>query len=166
MEKVKLSLNPSKEKRLPSNLEAEQALIGSVLVNNDIIDEISTVINNQKFFDPFHRKIYETIEKLNNKGMIANPITLKNYFENENSLSEVGGVDYLIKLTRFSSSAKQAVDYAKLIHEMYVKRELISISDNISGDSLNDTLEKTGENIIEEAEQSLYQLAERGNSSQ
>ena len=166
MEKVKLSLSPSKEKRLPSNLEAEQALIGSVLVNNDIIDEISTIINNQKFFDPFHRKIYETIENLNNKGMIANPITLKNYFENENSLSEVGGVDYLIKLTRFSSSAKQAVDYAKLIHEMYVKRELISISDNISGDSQNDTLEKTGENIIEEAEQSLYQLAERGNFSQ
>ena len=166
MEKIKLSINPSNEKKMPSNLEAEQALIGSVLVNNDIIDEISTIINSLKFFDPFHRKIYETIENLNSKGMIANPITLKNYFENDNSLSDVGGVDYLIKLTRFSSSSKQAIDYAKLIHEMYVKRELISISDNISGDSQDDTLDKTGENIIEEAEQSLYQLAERGNFSQ
>ena len=166
MENVKLAVSKNNEKKLPSNLEAEQALIGSVLVNNDIIDEISNIINSQKFFDPSHRKIYETIESLNNKGMIANPITLKNYFENDNSLNDVGGVDYLVKLTRFSSSSRQAIDYAKLIHEMYVKRELINISDNISEQSLDDELEKTGENIIEDAEQSLYQLAERGNFSQ
>ena len=61
----------------PSNLEAEQALIGSILVNNDIIDEISTIVNSNIFYDPAHIKIYEVIESLNNKGMIANPITLK-----------------------------------------------------------------------------------------
>ena len=72
--------------------------------------------------------------------MIANPITLKNYFENDSGLSEVGGVDYLVKLTRFSSSVRQAIDYAKVIHEMYIKRELISISENISEDSINDFL--------------------------
>ena len=166
MENVKLSISNTEEKKLPSNIEAEQSLIGSVLVNNDIIDEISNIINSQKFFDPSHRKIYETIENLNNKGMIANPITLKNYFENDSSLTDVGGVDYLVKLTRFSSTSRQAIDYAKLIHEMYVKRELISISDNISEQSLDDEIDKTGENIIEDAEQSLYQLAERGNFSQ
>ena len=166
MEKIKLNINKLEEKKLPSNLEAEQALIGSVLVNNDIIDEISNIVNAAKFFDPIHRKIFEVIESLNNKGMIANPITLKNYFENEAGLSEVGGVDYLIKLTRFSSSVRQAIDYAKVIHEMYIKRELISISENISEDSINDLVEKTGENIIEDAEQSLFQLAERGNFSQ
>ena len=166
MEKIKLNINKLEEKKLPSNLEAEQALIGSVLVNNDIIDEISNIVNATKFFDPIHRKIFEVIESLNNKGMIANPITLKNYFENEAGLSEVGGVDYLIKLTRFSSSVRQAIDYAKVIHEMYIKRELISISENISEDSINDLVEKTGENIIEDAEQSLFQLAERGNFSQ
>jgi len=166
VEKIKLNINKLEEKKLPSNLEAEQALIGSVLVNNDIIDEISNIVNATKFFDPIHRKIFEVIESLNNKGMIANPITLKNYFENEAGLSEVGGVDYLIKLTRFSSSVRQAIDYAKVIHEMYIKRELISISENISEDSINDLVEKTGENIIEDAEQSLFQLAERGNFSQ
>ncbi len=166
MENIKLNIKNSKEVKLPSNLEAEQVLIGSVLVNNDIIDEISTIINSTKFFDPIHKKIYEVIETLNNKGMIANPITLKNYFENNKGLSEVGGVDYLIKLTRFSSSIKQAIDYAKIIHEMYVKRELVGISEKISEDSHDDELEKTGENIIEEAEQSLFQLAERGNFSQ
>ena len=166
MENIQLSINKFKEKKLPSNLEAEQALIGSVLVNNDIIDEISNIVSSSKFFDPVHSKIYEVIETLNNKGMIANPITLKNHFENNSGLVDVGGVDYLIKLTRFSASSRQAVDYAKLIHEMYVKRELIIISDNMSEESQDESLDKSGENIIEDAEQSLYQLAERGNFSQ
>jgi replicative DNA helicase len=166
MEKIQLNINTSKSKTLPSNIEAEQALIGSVLVNNDIIDEISNIVNASKFFDPIHRRIYEAIENLNNKGMIANPITLKNYFDSDAGLNEVGGVDYLVKLTRFSSSNRQAMDYSKLIHEMYVKRELITISENISEESQDEDLDKTGENIIEEAEQSLFQLAERGNFSQ
>ena len=165
MQNINLNLNNSTEKKLPSNLEAEQALIGSVLVNNEIIDEISTIVNSAKFFDPIHRKIYEVIESLNNKGMIANPITLKNFFENDGGLSEVGGVDYLVKLTRFSSSTRQSIDYAKLIHEMYVRRELIQISENVTHDAQDEEIDKTGENIIEDAEQSLYQLAERGNFS-
>ena len=81
-------------------------MIGSILVNNDIIDEISTIINSSIFYDPAHVKIYEVIENLNNKGMIANPITLKNYFEKDNMLEEVGGTEYLVKLTRFSGSVK------------------------------------------------------------
>jgi len=166
MEKVKLSINHTEENKLPSNIEAEQSLIGSVLVNNDIIDEISNIVNAGKFFDPIHKKIYEVVENLNNKGMIANPITLKNYFENDSGLSEVGGVDYLVKLTRFSSSIKQAIDYAKIIHEMYVKRELIFISDEIEDQAKDEQIEKTGENIIEGAEKSLFDLAERGNFSQ
>jgi replicative DNA helicase len=166
MEKPKLSLTSTEENKLPSNIEAEQSLIGSVLVNNDIIDEISNIVNAGKFFDPVHRKIYEVIENLNNKGMIANPITLKNFFENDSGLSEVGGVDYLVKLTRFSSSIKQAIDYSKIIHEMYVKRELIFISDGIEDQAKDEQAEKTGENIIEDAEKSLFDLAERGNFSQ
>ena len=76
--------------------------------------------------------------------MIANPITLKNYFETNNSLTEVGGVDYLVKLTRFSSSTKQSIDYAKIIHEKFVRRELLQISQNLSEDSMDDTTEKSG----------------------
>ena len=72
--------NNNLDNKQPSNLEAEQALLGSILVNNDIIDEISTLINPNIFYDPAHVKIYEVIENLNNKGMIANPITLKKFF--------------------------------------------------------------------------------------
>ena len=166
MEKIKLNIHSNDALSLPSNIEAEQALIGSILVNNDIIDEVANIINSQKFFDPIHRKIYEIIESLNSKGMIANPITLKNFFENENGLSDVGGVDYLIKLTRFSSSTKQAIDYAKIVHEMFVKRELIDISNDISDQSKDENIDKSGENIIEDAEKQLFDLAERGNFSQ
>ena len=151
----------------PSNLEAEQALLGSILVNNDIIDEISTIINSATFYDPAHIKIFEVIESLNSKGMIANPITLKNFFEKDNMLDEVGGTEYLIKLTRFSGSAKQAIDYAKIIHEMYLRRELIQISDKLSNDTLNaSSSEQNAENIIEDTEKSLFDLAERGTFSQ
>ena len=155
------------DNKQPSNIEAEQALIGSVLVNNDIIDEISSIISSSTFYDPAHTKIYEVIETLNNKGMIANPITLKNFFEKDNMLDEVGGTEYLVKLTRFSSSTKQAVDYAKIIHEMFLRRELVLISDKLSTDTLNaNDQEQNAEDIIESAEKSLFDLAERGSFSQ
>ena len=78
MEKISLSKNINDKQ--PSNLEAEQALIGSILVNNDIIDEISTIINSSIFYDPAHIKIYEVIENLNNKGMIAESYHFKKFF--------------------------------------------------------------------------------------
>ncbi len=165
MEEIKLK-NKNKNTQ-PSNLEAEQALLGSVLVNNDIIDEISTLIKPHIFYDPGHIKIYEVIESLNNKGMIANPITLKNFFEKDGMLNEVGGTEYLVKLTRFSGSIKQAIDYAKIIHEMYLRRELVKISDQLSSDTLNaNSQEQNAENIIESTEKSLFDLAERGSFSQ
>ena len=166
MEKILSEATNLKEKKLPSNIEAEQALLGSVLVNNDIIDEISNFISFPKFFDPIHRKIYQVIEILNGKGMIANPITLKNHFESDNSLNEVGGVEYLVKLTRFSSSLKQSIDYAKIIHDMFLRRELIEISTNLLNESEDDDISVSSENIIETAEKSLFDLAERGNFSQ
>ena len=161
------SFKSNNENKQPSNLEAEQALLGSILVNNDIIDEISSFINPQTFYDPSHIKIFEVIESLNNKGMIANPITLKNFFEKENILEEVGGTEYLVKLTRFSGSVKQANDYAKIIQEMYLRRELIKISDKLNSDTLNaNSQEQNAESIIEGTEKSLFDLAERGSFSQ
>ena len=166
MKEIK-TLQKKQENKQPSNIEAEQALLGSVLVNNDIIDEISTIVNSGIFYDPAHIKIYEVIENLNNKGMIANPITLKNYFEKDNMLEDVGGTEYLVKLTRFSASTKQAIDYAKIIHEMYLRRELVLISDKLSSETLNsNTYESPAEKIIEGTEKSLFDLAERGSFSQ
>ena len=166
MKEIK-SIDNKIESKQPANIEAEQALLGSVLVNNDIIDEISSTIKPEIFYDPAHIKIYEVILNLNNKGMIANPITLKNFFEKDEMLNDVGGTEYLVKLTRFSGSSKQAQDYAKIIHEMYLRRELILISNKLSSDTLNVTSqEENAEGIIENTEKSLFNLAERGSFSQ
>ena len=114
----KLNLVKSTFDELPNNIEAEQAVLGSVLISNEIFDEINTIISNINFFDPMHQKIFSAIENLIYKGMLANPITLKNYFENNEGLKELGGQEYLIKITKFATSVKQAVDYANIVQEM------------------------------------------------
>ena len=151
------------EKKMPCNIEAEQAVIGSILISNDIYDEISPIIDAQKFFDPIHVKIFHTIEILISKGHLANPITLKNYFENNEGLKELGGHDYLIKITKLATSIKQAVDYANIVQEMHVRRELIKISESVLYQASSNTeIETSGEEMIQNTEKSLFDLAERG----
>ena len=157
----------NQEKKMPCNIEAEQAVIGSILVSNDIYDEISPILNPRKFFDPVHVKLYETIEKLISKGLLANPITLKNHFENNEGLKELGGQEYLIKITKFSTSVKQAIDYANIVQEMHVRRELIKISQSVLDEaSTNADVSTSGVEIIQNAEKSLFDLAERGHFNQ
>jgi len=155
------------QKQMPCNIEAEQAVIGSILVSNDIYDEISPIIDSNKFFDPIHAKIFETIENLISKGLLANPITLKNYFENNEGLKELGGQEYLIKITKFSTSSKQAIDYANIVQEMHVRRELIKISESVLHQASNSNeISTSGEEMIQQAEKSLFDLAERGHFNQ
>ena len=155
-----LSIVKDQFKELPNNIEAEQAVIGSILVSNDIFDEISTIISNINFYDPMHQKIYEAIESLVYKGMLANPITLKNYFEDEKD--DLNVPEYLVKITKFSTSVRQTVEYSKIIYDMFVRRELIKISENtIDTAKLND-LNVSGQNIIENSERLLFDLAENG----
>ena len=147
-------------KELPNNIEAEQAVLGSILLTNEIFDEVNTIISNKNFYDPMHQKIFAAIENLIFKGMLANPITLKNYFENEKD--EINVPEYLVKVTKFSSSTRQAIEYSKIIYDMFVKRELIKISENtIYTAKLND-LDLNGRSIIENSEKLLFNLAEKG----
>tara|TARA_B100002051_G_scaffold100165_1_gene95638 strand:+ start:71 stop:1486 length:1416 start_codon:yes stop_codon:yes gene_type:complete len=152
---VKNNLN-----ELPNNIEAEQAVIGSILLNNEIFDEISIILSSKNFYDPFHIKIYGAVEKLIYGGMLANPITLKNHFENQKDVLNIP--DYLINITKFSTSTRQALEYSKLIYDLYVKRELIKISENIIDSAKLNDLDQDGQKIIENFEKSLFDLAEKG----
>ena len=96
-------------KELPNNIEAEQAVIGSILVQNETFDEINTIVSSVNFYDPMHQSIFSAIESLIYKGMLANPITLKNYFENEKD--ELNVPEYLVKVTKFSTPPRQAIEY-------------------------------------------------------
>tara|TARA_B100001057_G_scaffold249686_1_gene249986 strand:+ start:760 stop:2178 length:1419 start_codon:yes stop_codon:yes gene_type:complete len=155
-----LSIVQNKYKELPNNIEAEQAVIGSILVTNEIFDELNTIISSANFYDPMHQKIFGAIENLIYKGLLANPITLKNYFEDEKD--DLNVPEYLVKITKFSTSTRQATEYSKIIYDMYVRRELIKISEQtIDTAKLND-LNTSGQNIIENSERLLFDLAEKG----
>ena len=147
-------------KELPNNIEAEQAVIGSILVSNDIFDEINTIISNINFYDPMHQRIFEAIEILIFKGMLANPITLKNYFDDEND--DLNIPEYLVKITKFSTSVRQAIEYSKIIYDMFVRRELIKISEQTIDNAKLNELENNGQTIIENSERLLFDLAEKG----
>ena len=155
-----LSIVKENFKELPNNIEAEQSVIGSILVTNEIFDEINTIVSNVNFYDPMHQKIFNAIESMIYKGMLANPITLKNYFENEKD--ELNVPEYLVKITKFSTSARQAIEYSKIIYDMFVRRELIKISEQIIDNAKENDLENSGQNIIENSEKLLYDLAEKG----
>ena len=161
----KLDLVRSHSTELPNNIEAEQSVIGSILVSNDILDDVSPIINYTKFYDPIHQKIFLAIENLISKGMLANPITLKNYFENDKNLIELEGHEYLVKITKFSTSLRQAIEYAKIIYDMHVRRELIKISETTIDNASNKNIDLPGEKIIEDSEKLLFDLAERGSFS-
>ncbi len=158
-----INIIKNQENQLPNNIEAEQSLIGSILLNNEMFDEISLIVSNKNFFDPMHQKIFSAIEKLIYGGMLANPITLKNYFENQKD--ELNIPDYLVKITKFSASSRQAYEYARLIYDLFVKRELIKISENIIDTAKLNELDNDGQSIIEDFEKSLFDLAEKGSFS-
>ena len=102
-----LNLVKNKLEELPNNIEAEQSVIGSILLSNEIFDEINILISSKNFYDPMHQKIYGAIESLIYKGLLANPITLKNHFENEKD--EIDIPEYLVKITKFSTSSRQSI---------------------------------------------------------
>ncbi len=158
-----VNLLKNQANQLPNNIEAEQSLIGSILLNNEMFDEISLIVSNKNFYDPMHQKIFSAIEKLIYGGMLANPITLKNYFENQKD--ELNIPDYLVKITKFSASSRQAYEYARLIYDLFVKRELIKISENIIDIAKLNELDSDGQSIIENFEKSLFDLAEKGSFS-
>ena len=145
---------------LPNNIEAEQSVIGTILVSNEIFDEINTIISSKNFYDPMHQKIFAAIENLIYKGMLANPITLKNYFENEKD--DLNVPDYLVKVTKFSTSSRQAIEYSRIIYDMFVRRELIKISEGTIDSAKLKDLNISGKNIIENSEKLLFDLAEKG----
>ena len=121
-----LNIVKNKFKELPNNIEAEQSVIGSILVTNEIFDEISTIISNINFYDPMLQKIYNAIESLIYKGMLADLLLLKIILK----MKKIFGVpEYLVKITKFSTSIRQAIEYSKIIYDMFVRRELIKISE-------------------------------------
>lgn len=149
---------------LPQNLEAEQALLGAVLANNKAYEKVSEFLRPYHFADSIHAKIFEVISKLIQRGHVADVITLKNYFEQEGSLNEVGGHQYLIKLADSASPLTNVEYYAQFIYDKYLRRELINTGYEIVNDAMKEDLDTDATAQIETAEKKLFELSNQGES--
>ncbi len=147
---------------LPQNIEAEQALLGAILANNKAFEKVSEFLRPLHFADSIHSKIFEIISKLITRGHIADVITLKNYFEQEGTLADIGGAKYLIKLADNATPLTNAEYYAQFIYDKYLRRELVSTGFDIVNNAVKEDLETDANGQIELAERRLFELSNQG----
>jgi len=146
----------------PHNIEAEQALLGAILVNNEAYDRLSSFLEPIHFFDALHGRVYEAAAKLITAGHLASPVTLKNFFERDEALTEIGGPQYLARLAGAATTIINVEEYGRTIYELAIRRELIQVGSSIHNRAYDAPIDDTPSQQILEAEQALYQLAEQG----
>ena len=147
---------------LPHNIEAEQQLLGAILTNNDIFDRVAAIIQPHHFYEPVHGRIFEVASARITKNALASPVTLKAFMEDDEGLKELGGPAYLARLAGASISAFAARDYAQLIYDLAIRRDLISLGQDIAAKAARGDISSEPKEQIVEAEQALYKLGEQG----
>ena len=151
----------------PHNIEAEQALLGAILVNNEAHDRVSGFLDPGHFFDPLHAQIYETAAKLIAAGKQANPITLRTFFENSEPIDQTTTVpQYLGRLSANATTVINARDYGRTIYDLGIRRQLIVIGEDMVNGAYDSTVDQPPDEQIEDAENRLYSLAENGKYGQ
>ena len=154
--------SPSELDAVPNNIDAEQALLGTLLINNDVFDTISSIVQVEHFFDPVHARIFEVISQKIQKNSLASPITIKPFFEGDEALTELGGSAYLVRLASSAISTFAAKEFAILIRDMSLRRSLVNVANDISQRAITISIDQTAEEQIVEAEQALYSLSNFG----
>ena len=146
----------------PQSPEAEQALLGALLYDNEIYHRVSGIVQAKHFYNPIHLRIYDSIASLIEHGKLADAIVLKNRFSQDETLVDIGGVEYLALLLDNAPAGSTATEYAKLIFDLAMRRELIRLGDEIKHEATNPDSEDDAQSQITKAESQLYNLAEIG----
>jgi replicative DNA helicase len=152
--------------RAPSNIEAEQALLGCLLYDNAAFERLGDNLQPRHFFEPFHQRLFAAIEGQIRRGQLAEPILITEQFARDPGFDELGGVRYLADLVDRAPPAANAPDYARAIYDLALRRDLIRIGGEIAQAAAEGDAEATARDQIEQAEQQLYALAETGGVSQ
>lgn len=147
---------------LPHNLEAEQALLGAILVNNRTLETVCEFLRPEHFYDPAHGRIFAAANKLIERGQVANPLTLKGYFEADGDLAAVGGASYLVDLSASVVTTVNTRDHGKLIRDLYTRRELIEFGERIAATARTQDVDISPADQIQGAERQLFDLATAG----
>ena len=145
----------------PHNVEAEQALLGAILVNNEAFYRVSDFLAAEHFYEPIHREIYEVIAKIIRAGKTATPVTVKTFLP-ENLIADVTMPQYLARLASEATTVINAADYGQSIYDLAIRRHLIQIGEEMVSTAYDSDVEQTAPKQIEEAEKSLFDLAEKG----
>ena len=151
---------------VPHSIEAEQQLLGAVLTNNDLFDRIAQILRAEHFYDPVHARIFETAAARIAKNNLASPVTLKAFLEDDAGLAELGGPAYLVRLAGAAISSFAVRDYAEMIYDLAIRRELIDVGNEIAAKAARVDVQSEPKEQIVEAEQKLYALAEQGQTEQ
>ena len=144
----------------PHNIEAEQALLGAILVNNEAFDRVSSFLDASHFYDPLHGRIYEVCSRLIQSGKQTTPVTLKTFFDNEDPIGNLTVPQYLGRLAANATTIINARDYGQTIHDLSVRRNLIIIGEDVVNTAYDSPIDMPPSNQIEEAEQRLFEIAE------
>src|SRR6476660_5645153 len=112
---------------LPQNVEAEAALLGALMIDNRLVEDVQLKLRADHFFEPLHGRIYEAILRLTDRNMIANPVTLKPLFEADEAMKQVGGPSYLAQLTGSGAALIAARDFAHQIYDLALLRSLVAV---------------------------------------
>jgi replicative DNA helicase len=147
---------------LPQNIEAEAALLGAMMLDNRIVEDVQLKLRADHFFEPLHARIYEGILRLTDRNMVANPVTLRPLFEADEAMKEVGGPAYLAQLTGSGAAIIGARDFAQQIYDLALLRSLISVGRDMVEVALDTSEDVTPLDQIERAETELYKVAEQG----
>lgn len=147
---------------LPSHDEAEQALLGAILADNRVFDRVADFLAPEHFADATHAKIFMTCGHLINQGKQANAVTLKGFFDHTEALEEVGGAKYLAELQANFVTAINALDYGRIVHDCWVRRQLIGLGARLSREAHTIDAEVDGLSLAEEAQDVLTDLLEAG----
>lgn len=150
---------------LPSNIEAEQALLGILLYDNAAYERLSDRLGGDHFYEPFHGRLFAAIENHVRKGQLAEPILLADEFKHDPAFEELGGVRYLADLVDRAPPAANTGDYARVIYDLALRRDLIRIGGDIQTQARDAGADRPAKDQIEAAEQQLYTLAESGTAS-
>jgi replicative DNA helicase len=161
----KASVPAAEDTPLPHNVEAEQQLLGAILASNDVLDRVDDLIKPDHFHDPVHAEIFVMIQARIAKGLQTDATTLKNFVAEIPGLEALGGVEYLVRLQLSAIATSAARDYAQLIHDLAVRRSLISLGQRVSDRARAMRDDVSPDDQIVEAESELYQLAATGATS-
>jgi replicative DNA helicase len=159
MEAANLNFTP---KTLPGNLEAEQAVLAAILMNNRALERVSEFLHPEHFTHPTHKEIYRLMERQFAAGFPVDVITIKNYLEQQGVLESVGGVEYLTQLAGAGATVVNVEQYGRIIYENAMRRELINLGTEITDSAYIEDLDKPVQTQIELAEQKLFELSANG----